>query len=202
MFDIYLRELKEKIFKNFVSSTPQCVTPNLVTLFSLIFGIISALACSQGLYTIGLYSWIINRILDGYDGTLARVRKMQTDFGGYFDIIADFITYSIVPIGIAYQKQNIQVYFALSIMLGTFFVNSVGLFYLSAILEKRKLTKNNELTTISMPQALIEGTETVVMFSLFIIFQQQIVFLYWLFSIGVSISITQRVIFAKKVLKE
>ena len=59
-------------------------------------------------------------------------------------------------------------------MLGAFFVNCASLFMLSAILEKQKQKQNNgkEITTVSMPPALIEGAETVIAFSVMIIFSQ------------------------------
>ena len=67
----------------------------------------------------------------------------------------------------------------------TFFVNAAGLFFLSALIEKNSkakvsflrvmkfLQKNygnkKELTTIKMPPALIEGTESYVFFGLMIL---------------------------------
>ena len=67
----------------------------------------------------------------------------------------------------------------------TFFVNAAGLFFLSALIEKNSkakvsflrvmkfLQKNygnkKELTTIKMPPALIEGTESYVFFGLIIL---------------------------------
>jgi len=34
--------------------------------------------------------WILNRILDGMDGMVARKRNISTKFGGYLDILVDF----------------------------------------------------------------------------------------------------------------
>jgi len=67
---------------------------------------------------------------------------------------------------------------SLCLMLGTFFVNSAGLFMLSSIIEKnRHRVKINpsEVTTVNMPPALIEGSETVIFFTLMIIFQSYLV---------------------------
>ena len=77
-------------------------------------------------------------------------------------------------------------------MLGSFFVNNVGLFYLSALIEKTNKNNKKELTSINMPSALIEGTETVVFFSLFIVMPNYVSLLYLLFSLGICINIMQR----------
>jgi hypothetical protein len=41
---------------------------------------------------------------------------------------------------------------------------------LSSIIEKKQLSKAKELTTVAMPKALIEGAESIVLFTLMIIF--------------------------------
>ena len=49
-----------------------------------------------------------------------------------------------------------------------------------------------------MPTSLIEGTETVVFYSLFILFPQYIMILYGIFAAGVAINIVHRVLFMYK----
>ena len=80
-------------------------------------------------------------------------------------------------------------------MQGTFFVNSASLFMLSSIIEsgnsKRK-DSGKELTTVTMPSALIEGAETIVFFSLFILMPEYLDLLFGVFSLGVVVNICQR----------
>lgn len=47
-----------------------------------------------------LVAILANRLLDGVDGTLARLNG-PTDRGGYLDIVLDFLFYSAVPLGFA-----------------------------------------------------------------------------------------------------
>jgi len=58
-------------------------------------------------------------------------------------------------------------------MEASFFLNNVALFYASAILERRAATQTRkrraEHTSVSMPPALIEGTESIVAFTLMIL---------------------------------
>ena len=87
-------------------------------------------------------------------------------------------------------------------MLGSFFVNAASLFMLSAIIEKKILDKKDskEVTTVNMPPALIEGFETVVLFSLMFILHNYLVFIFYTFAILVGINIMQRLSWANKIL--
>lgn len=50
---------------------------------------------------------MLNRLLDGLDGALARRREL-TDAGGFLDISLDFLFYALVPFGfiLAAPEQN------------------------------------------------------------------------------------------------
>jgi len=159
--------------------------------------------CIQKNYFNAIIFWSLNRIFDGLDGTIARLTNTQSDFGGYMDIILDFIVYTLVPIALTYSNPNFDTYLALSLMTGSFFVNSASLFYLSALLEKRAqgAKSSGEMTSITMPTALIEGTETVVFFSLFILFPNYLKELFSIFGGLVSINVFQRLWWAASVLQ-
>lgn len=69
------------------------VHANVVTLVGFIIGLIAL-----GLITQKIYGWAaifitINRLLDGLDGAVAR-HSRQSDFGGFLDILCDFIIYA------------------------------------------------------------------------------------------------------------
>ena len=75
-------------------------------------------------------------------------------------------------------------------MLGTFYVNNGAHLYLASILERRKQGRdlNCELTTITMPRSMVEGFETIVSYSLFLLLPQQIVVLFAFFGCAVLVS--------------
>jgi hypothetical protein len=110
--------------------------------------------------------------------------------------------YGLVPIGLVYGAPTPLRWLLCSFMLATFFVNAAGLFCLSALLERKRLgaKQNAELTSVTMPTGLIEGTETVLFFILFIALPQYVEVWFSLFSAGVTFSIFQRLYFASKVL--
>jgi hypothetical protein len=111
------------------------------------------------------------------------------------------MVYAIIPIGISIgnDDRSSADWIVLAILEGLYFVNSAGLFQLSAILEKKNLgaKSKKELTTVTMPPALIEGTETVVFYSMFLIFYQYSTELFGFFGFLVFLTIMQRLVWAK-----
>lgn len=199
MFDERLRSLKDMTFDPLARGL-QMVPPWLFSVMGLLAGLAAALAAWQRLYPLALALWLLNRILDGMDGAVARIRGDQSDFGGYLDIVIDYVGYAAVPIGLALGVgvTETAVMLALLFLLATFYVNSASWMYLAAILEKRRHQQADRLTSITMPAGLIGGTETIVFFSIFMLFPA---YLPWLFSLMaglIVITIVQRLIWAKR----
>jgi phosphatidylglycerophosphate synthase len=152
----------------------------------------------QQWYGVGLLFWLLNRVFDGLDGSVARMRSEQSDFGGYLDILLDFTTYALIPIGLAGGRPLTENWVALSFMLASFYVNAASWMYLADILEKQQHTRGQRLTSVTMPAGLIGGTETIVLFTAFILFPQ---WLFWLFSLTavlVTATIVQRLLWANR----
>lgn len=129
------------------------------------------------------------------DGTVARITKRQSDYGGYVDILADFIIYSLVPIAMAYSQTSFQLYFIVCLLEATYFVNAASLFFLAGILEKRVAgaKEKKELTTLTMPTGLVEGFETCIFYGLFMnVPFDYLPHLFIIFGIGVFLTIMQR----------
>ena len=127
--------------------------------------------------------FVLNRFFDGIDGAYARMTDQCSAFGGYLDIIVDFTIYGLVPIGITANQPSEEAWIALSLLEVSFFVNAAGLFMLSTIISqddearKRYLKAqkdagkmNKEVTTVAMPPGLIEGAESMLLFTLMIVF--------------------------------
>ncbi len=201
MLDSATRKLKEAVL-NPIASVLSDVNPNVITVTSLVPGLLCAWFAAQNLMGWALAMWIANRVLDGLDGTIARLSGTQTDFGGYLDILIDFLIYAIVPIGIVLGKQTTFNWITLVALLAVFYINSASWMYLSSILEKRGAgaKKTAELTTVTMPTGIIEGTETVIAYSLFLLFSNQIGILFLIFGSLVLLTIIQRLVWAKSAL--
>jgi phosphatidylglycerophosphate synthase len=201
VFDHLLRGLKDRLLAP-LATLLRGVAPNVLTLVAFILGIAAAVAAWQAAWIPGLLLWLANRTVDGLDGTVARLTDRQTDFGGYLDILLDFVVYAAIPIGFALQSAQRDVLIWAAILEAAFFVNACSWMYLSAVLEKRAsgARATGELTTVTMPPALIAGFETVVFFSLFFLMPQNVPTLFGVMTLLVSVNIVQRLVWARRIL--
>lgn len=94
MLDPYTRPLidpplhlfAKRLFKLGISS-------NTLTLFGFAAGLLAIAAVTHECFTLAAGLFLINRLVDGLDGAVAR-HSQPSDFGGVLDIICDFIIYS------------------------------------------------------------------------------------------------------------
>ncbi|MFP4302956.1 MAG: CDP-alcohol phosphatidyltransferase family protein, partial [Spirochaetaceae bacterium] len=100
MIDKVGRRIKDAFLTPMLRVVPKRVHPNSVTLLSLLPGVATALFAALGIWPWALVAFLLNRALDGLDGLLARTRGVQSDFGGYLDIMIDFLVYAAIPVGI------------------------------------------------------------------------------------------------------
>ncbi len=200
MIDHILRQPKERVLTPVAYHVGRIVSPTTITLVSFGFGLLAAWLAWRGWFGWALGVWLLNRTIDGLDGTVARVHNLQSDWGGYVDILLDTVIYALIPTAIVLHDPTSAKFVALVVMLASFYINSISWSYLAAILEKRHAGAKNrgEMTSITMPTGLIEGTETVLFFSVFLLMPAHSVWLYWLMVALVAITIGQRLIWAKR----
>lgn len=201
MFDTSLRQVRDRLGEPFVAKIGN-FNPNHITWVALTTGLACAVFAWQGQIFGSVLFWSLNRILDALDGMLARVHHRQTDFGGYLDIVLDFVVYAVIPLGLVLNAPSLENYFALTFMLGSFYVNSASWMYLAAILEKRhaRHAHSEITTTIVMPSGLIGALETIIVYYVFLIFPAQITPLFFIFGGLVLVTVVQRLIWAWKTL--
>jgi len=157
------------------------VKPDHITMAGFIIGLFSFFALWMCLYKTALSLILLNRFMDGLDGSLARQTK-KTDAGGFLDICLDFLFYSLVPAGFALADPNNNAIAALFLIFS--FVGT-GTSFLAFAVMAQKYKLNN----ISYPHkamyymgGLTEGTETILFFTLFCIFPQNFASLAYLFA--------------------
>lgn len=203
MFDHLLRLLKDRLLGPFARALGPSLSPNFISVVAFLFGIASAVAAYLGADALALLLWLANRTLDGLDGTHARVHARQTDFGGYFDIVLDFTVYAAIPCALVAAAGTMSLALAGMFLLATFFVNAASLMYLAAILERRQIgaAARGELTTITMPPGIVAGSETVVLFSLFLALPAWRLALFWIMGALVCANIVQRLWWARTMIR-
>jgi len=202
MFDERLRGVKERIFVEAARWGFAGWHPHALTLAALLLGAATAVALAFQFYLPAFLLWWLNRIFDGLDGTVARLRRRQSDLGGYLDILSDFGVYALVPLGLIAGRPSLPAALSVAVLLATFYLNAASWIYLSAILEKRRReAPAGQFTTIAMPAGLIGGFETMIFYALFILLPQWMTWLFAAMSALVLVTIMQRLIWAVRHLK-
>ncbi len=122
-------------------------------------GLGAALAVALQAYWLGFALLVLNRLLDGLDGAVARAAG-PTDRGAFLDITLDFIVYAAIPAAFALADPARNALWAAILLFA--FVGTASTFLAYAIFaEKRGLaTQRTGRKTIFYLGGLAEGTET------------------------------------------
>ena len=138
------------------------VEPNWVTLLGLALAFLCFVALSYGLFYLGLILILINRFLDGLDGSLARLGTPRK-FGAFFDITSDFAFYALVPLGFAVHSPHENA-LPTAFLLAAFYVNGSSFLAEAIIIEKYNIKFDQADKGFFYSFGLIEGFETICFF--------------------------------------
>lgn len=136
------------------------VTANGLTLAAFALGVLAVPALALEWWTAALTLIAANRLLDGLDGAVARATR-PTDFGGYLDIVCDFVFYAAVPVGFALADSATNALPAAVLILS--FMGTGSTFLAHAILAERHglTTRAQGHKSLFYMSGLMEGSETV-----------------------------------------
>jgi len=138
------------------------VTANGLTFTGLALGLGGAVAIALGHIGWGLALILANRLADGLDGAVARVRG-PSDLGGYFDIVADFAFYVSIPIGFGVLAAENAV--PALVLVASFVLTGVSFLAFAVIAAKRGAeTAAHGRKSFFYSTGLAEGTETIAVF--------------------------------------
>ena len=157
------------------------VSANTCTVAGFALGMLGcvAIACQQ--YLLGLVFILANRLADGLDGCIAHHSRI-TDVGGFLDIVLDVLFYGGVPVAFAVaQPANVLP----ACFLVYSFMGTTGSFLAYAVIAaKRGVTSDHEgRKSFVYSVGLMEGTETVLFFTLFCLFPHRFAMLAWIFGV-------------------
>ncbi len=168
----------------------------VLTGLGLLLGVAACVCAALAWWPPALVLWLLNRLLDGLDGPLAR-RSEPTALGGLLDFSADFVIYSGFVVAIAIARPPAQL--ACVALLATYLVNNVVLLSFSSIVERLHLSLGDE-RSLRFTTGLAEGGETIVVYALFCLFPGSATEIAWVFAAVVALTAIQRVAQAVQVL--
>ena len=178
------------------------ISPDRLTVAGLVLGVASAVAAGLTWWWPALVLWLVSRILDGLDGSLARLRRSRPgaasasgEAGGFLDITADFVVYGASVFGVAVGASSAYdaPWWPFALVLLAYYVNGAAFLAFSSIAE-RTGKQIDDGRSLSFLGRIAEGTETIVVHSAWLI----VPFVAWqiavVWAVFVAASAAQRIV--------
>lgn len=196
MFDGFMRKLIDPPLDRIGQDIAGLgIGANAITLAGLIAGLSAAGLVAIGCPLGALAFIALSRLLDGLDGAVARATR-KTDFGGFFDIVADFAFYGAIPLGFAVWMPTENALPA-AFLAVTFYVNGASFLGYALLAERHgHVTHARGSKSLYFTGGLLEGTETIALFVAICLWPVLFPVLAWLFGAATLMTALGRVILA------
>ena len=174
-------------------------TADGVTFLGLAGALVAGLMLALGAHTwLALVPLLLSRLLDGLDGAVARA-TFKTDFGGYLDIICDFVFYAVIPLAFVIRDPALNGA-AGAFLLAAFYVNGATFLGYAIMAEKRGLKTNAQgEKSLYYAVGLLEGTETIVFFVFLCLVPDMFAPAAWTFGALCLVTAIARTVLARRV---
>lgn len=172
------------------------ISANQITIAGAGFGVAAGFAIANQSYVFGLVLILLSRIFDGLDGAIARATK-NTDFGGYLDILCDFIFYLAVPIGFAFAV-SVNILPAL-LLIASFTLTGISFLAFATLAAKNGMETNAHGTkSFFYNTGIAEGTETILAFVLMCLLPEKFAWIAYVFAVVCIVTVVQRTMIARR----
>lgn len=104
------------VMKYFVNLVPDCVRPNHITILRMLLTPLVLWLLYTKNYQIGVPAFILVAFTDALDGSVARWRKQVTQWGAFYDPVADKLLIGSVLILILVQHVNLIIAIAVLVL--------------------------------------------------------------------------------------
>jgi len=192
MFDARLRPLIDRCL-NPVGARLMAwgVRADSVTLVGAVFGALAFVFIAVGQPFVALWFILLNRLADGLDGAVARAAG-QTDFGGYLDLVSDFVFYSAIPL--AFTVADPQNALAACFLCVSFMGTATSFMGFAILAAKRNVeTEIRGKKAFYYLGGLTEGVETILVLCAMVIWPAYFVYLAWGFGLLCWVTTANRI---------
>ncbi|TPW25964.1 CDP-alcohol phosphatidyltransferase family protein [Pararhizobium mangrovi] len=178
------------------------VTPNAVTLAAFALGIVGAAFVAFGHPLAGLAVMVVSRLCDGLDGAVAKAAERATDYGGYLDIVLDYVFYGAVPLAFVINDPHANG-LAGAVLLFSFYANGASFLAYAIMAEKRTMTSEARgKKSLYFSTGLAEASETFIAFALFCLFPAHFASIAWIFAVICLYTAFSRIVLAGRAFSE
>lgn len=202
MFDAKLRPLIDPFLNRQGQRLAAAgIKPDWVTLLGLFVGLLSAVFIAMDMTLLALLPLLASRLADGLDGAVARAGQ-PSDFGGYLDIVCDFIFYGAVPMAFVILNPADNGLVGAFLLL-SFYINGATFLGYAILAEKRDMkTDVRGVKTLYFTGGLLEGAETIGFFVVICLLPTLFVPLAWGFALLCLFTALSRLILATRVFRD
>jgi phosphatidylglycerophosphate synthase len=175
------------------------ISANMLTFSGFIVGMLSCFLLTVKAYDVAAILLIISRAFDLMDGAVARIKKTTSDWGGYLDIVLDFIVYAAFPFCFALGQPSGSL--AAGFLLFSYMGTAATFLAFAITAAKRGMTTDQTGEKSFFHQAgLIGATETVLFMLVCCFYPEGFSAFAAVFGILCWITATQRFFQAQKLL--
>lgn len=154
MEDIY----REKIIRRFLPIISKTfITPNMITMFNIIFSVFIFFAAYNQKYILGAILFQVYELLDHLDGSLARYKSMSSKLGAKLDSISDFIFYNFIYIFIGINNVNYKFIVWVIVLINIYAI--ISTYYIVPHLRKLRVVKRRGIKKWFMDRGYIIGMD-------------------------------------------
>lgn len=177
------------------------ISANMVSLTGLAFGLMAAGAIMASAFALAVLFILASRLADGLDGAVARAQGV-TDFGGYLDIVCDYVFYGAIPLAFVMLDPQVNGV-AGAFLLLCFYVNGGSFLGFAVLAEKKQMRSGaHGVKSLYFTGGLLEGTETILFFLLLCLLPHWFVPLAWAFGALCLVTAAARVLLAARVFRD
>lgn len=123
------------------------ITPNIISIISLILGMSSAYFYFTNEVFFGGLFYLISYIFDAIDGKVARIKGSGKPYGEWLDMAIDRLNLLFISTAIAYNYfvafEDVSLLFLNSFFLGLFFIGSESRYFINLYKLKNSITENS-----------------------------------------------------------
>jgi phosphatidylglycerophosphate synthase len=169
------------------------ISANQISLTGFALGMVAAICIAHGDILTAVIPLLLNRLLDGLDGAVARISS-PTDRGAFLDITLDFLFYAAVPLAFGFCNP-VDNALAAAMLLASFIGTGVS-FLAYAIMAEKRGEKSTAYPSKSFYYlgGLTEGFETVACFVAMCIWPQNFAIIAYVYAMMCCVTTLTRLV--------
>ncbi len=178
------------------------LSANAVTMFGAVIGLAALPTLAAQHYDWALALILLNRFLDGVDGTMARTGSAgPTDRGAFLDTVCDFLFYAAVPLGFALAGPATNALPAAVLLASFIGTASTFLAFAVAAAKRGMMSPTYPNKGFYYLGGLTEGTETILVFCAMCLWPQHFAWLAYGLAAACAVTTVTRLYFGAKSLR-